>query len=177
MWILVISLSTRCSKSTIDLEWIVDDPLHASEGTNHEDSCSETLPETIETNILVDFSSTLSCLVHDWDHCVCGMGNDSTEDTSQVTRGKSNSKLCSLSIWGFFFCKNTSVELLHNFFECDELDNCVRNLSHPKRFDTSVEAIETFSGIYLSESLDCTSWERSNWVASLHSNFELFTLK
>ena len=58
------SLSTGGLKTHCDLERVIDNPLKASKSTNHENSSSKTFPETVETNICVDLSSTLSGLVH-----------------------------------------------------------------------------------------------------------------
>jgi len=40
-----------------DLEGVIDPPLETSEGTNHENSSSETNPESLETNLLIDLRS------------------------------------------------------------------------------------------------------------------------
>lgn len=41
------------------LEAIVEPPLETGEGTNHDDSCAKTSPETLEANFLVDLANVL----------------------------------------------------------------------------------------------------------------------
>lgn len=48
------SLSSSGGKTAPDLEGIVDDPLEAGKGTDHEDSGSKTLPESGESNFSID---------------------------------------------------------------------------------------------------------------------------
>ena len=77
-------------KTHCNLERVIDPPLKASESSNHEDSCCETLPKSIETNFLVDLSGLdrggfrALTLVDDGDHSVSGVGHDGTEDSSPV---------------------------------------------------------------------------------------------
>jgi hypothetical protein len=66
--------------------------LEAGKGTNHEDSCSKTLPESSETDLTVDLGDLgtsglvgSSPLVKDGDHGISGMGDDGAENTSNVT--------------------------------------------------------------------------------------------
>ena len=49
------SLTSGSGKTAPDLEGVVDDPLEAGEGTDHEDSCSKTFPESGESDFRVDF--------------------------------------------------------------------------------------------------------------------------
>jgi len=99
IWLVIkSSLSTRGLKSHGNLECIVDNPLKAGKSTNHEDSCSETLPETIESNISVDLSNRLSSLIHDGDTGISWVRYDSAEDTSEITRGECDHHLSALTV-------------------------------------------------------------------------------
>ena len=79
------SLSTGGLESDGYLEGVVDPPLETSEGTDHEDSGAEALPETVEADAGVDLASGATTLVHDGDHGVSRVRHDSAEDTSEVT--------------------------------------------------------------------------------------------
>lgn len=73
--------------------------METGEGTNHDDSSTETVPETLESDFAVDFFNLLTSrcvrfsLVQDRDHGVSGVRNNSAEDTSPVTREEGNHKL------------------------------------------------------------------------------------
>ena len=54
------SLSTGGGKTASNLEGVVDNPLKAGEGTDHEDSGTETLPESGETDLSIDLLDLLS---------------------------------------------------------------------------------------------------------------------
>lgn len=47
---------TRKREATLTLEGVVDEPLESGEGTDHEDTGTETGPETTETDLGVDRS-------------------------------------------------------------------------------------------------------------------------
>jgi hypothetical protein len=100
----MFSLSTGGGESASNLEGIVDDPLEASKGTNHEDSGTETLPESVESNLSVDLldlghsGTTSGSLVEDGDHGVSWMGNNGAENTGNVTRHESNHELGTLGV-------------------------------------------------------------------------------
>jgi len=118
--------------------------LHASKGTNHEDSCSETFPEPVESNIGVDFSSTLSGFVHDRDHGISWVRNSGAEDTGNVTRHEGDHELSSFAIFTLWLGENITIEVSDNLLESDELDNGVWNLSAPKWLDSLVETGSSF---------------------------------
>ena len=92
----MLSLSTDGSESASNLEGILDDPLEASKGTNHEDSGTETLPESTESDLFKDLldlghsGTTSSSLVEDGDHDVSWMENNGAENIRNVTRHESD---------------------------------------------------------------------------------------
>ena len=175
-----LSLSTGCGKSAPNLEGIVDDPLETGEGTNHEDSCSKTFPESGETNFTVDFSDLRSgacagfSLVEDGDHGVSWVGNDGAEDTSDVTGHEGDQHLSSLAVFVLWLGENGGIELLDNLLEGDELDNSAWNLSAPEWDKTLVESVQTFSCFDLVEASNCIFGEFT-WFSSLHSYFKLIS--
>lgn len=85
-WFLPLhSLGASSLHTASDLEGVVDVPLHTSKGADHEDPGAETLPEASEANVLVDRTGGAALLVHDRDHGVSGVRDDSAEDTGKVT--------------------------------------------------------------------------------------------
>ena len=82
--------TTSSCKAHSNLERVIDPPLKTSESSNHEDSCSKTLPESVETDFTVDLSGLdrggfrAFTLVDDGDHSVSGVGHNGTEDSSPV---------------------------------------------------------------------------------------------
>lgn len=82
------------------LEGIVDPPLETSQGTDHDDSCSESSPESAESDLGVDLLHVFSVggsfgldSVQLGDHSVSGLGNEGTEDTSNVTGHEGDGEL------------------------------------------------------------------------------------
>jgi len=63
--------------------------------------------------------------------------NESTNDTSNVTRGKSDTKLSALSVTAAWLGEDVTVEEFDNLFEEIELSHCVRDLARPERDDTA----------------------------------------
>lgn len=175
----IYSLSTGGGKTASDLEGVVDDPLKAGEGTNHEDSGTETLPESCESNLCVDLlnlrpsGTTSLSLVEDGDHGVSWMRNEGAENTGNVTRHESDHELFSLAVRGLWLGEDISVEFSDNLLESDELDNGVWNLSSPKWLETLVESTVTLSGLDLLETGHGGSWEFSS-VGGLHLNLQLY---
>ena len=153
--------------------------MKAGEGTDHENSGSETLPESIESDLSIDLLdlgkgaaiSSLS-LVEDGDHGVSWMGNEGAEHTGNVTGHESNHKLSSLAIGVLWRSENRAVEFLHNLLESHELHNGVWNLSGPEWLETLIEASVTLGGLNLLESGDGGGWEFS-LVGGLHFDLQL----
>ena len=173
------SLSTGGGETAPDLEGIVDDPLHAGKGTNHENSGSDTFPETVETDFSIDFfnlgsSSGLgfASLVEDGNHSVGWVGNDGAEDTSNVTGHEGNHELGALGVRALLLGEQVGVESLDDSLEGDELDDGVWNLSSPEWLKTLVESIDTFSLVDLIQTFDSAGSE-STWFGGLHFYFKL----
>ena len=156
--------------------------MEAGKGTDHEDSGTKTLPESVESNIGIDLfnlgTGRLSggSLVEDGDHGISWMRDNGAEDSSNVTRHEGDEHLLSLGVFVLWLGEDLGVELCNNLLEGDELDNGVWNLSAPEWGQTLVESIGSFIGFNLVESDNGVLWE-SSWLGSLHSYFELYKLK
>ena len=176
---LFCSLSTGGGETASDLERIVDDPLEASKGTNHEDSGTKTLPESTESNLAIDLldlgegGATSSSLVEDGDHGVGWMGDNGAENTSNVSGHEGNHELGALGVGALWLGEDLLVEFGDNLLESDELDNGVWNLSSPEWLKTLVESSGTLSGLNLLVSGKSRGWEFS-LGGGLHLNLQLY---
>jgi len=109
----MLSLSTDGSESASNLEGILDDPLEASKGTNHEDSGTETLPESTESDLFKDLldlghsGTTSSSLVEDGDHDVSWMENNGAENIRYVTRHESDYELGALGVGALWMVRKS----------------------------------------------------------------------
>ena len=143
--LLVVSAGTCRRQAHEDLEGVVNHPLQASECTNHDDTNRETVPETRESDILVDSAHgstkafpSLSVGVEFADHDIGGMGDDSAENTGEVTTDEGDTSLLALGVivlgtW------ESGVDHLNDGLEGGEFHHGVWDLSAPKRIDTLVE--------------------------------------
>jgi len=147
--------------------------LETGEGTNHEDTGTETSPEAGETDSAVNLASGATLLVHDGDHGVSGVRHNSAENTSPVTSHEGNHKLEVLGVALTGGSENVGVEVSHSLFESNELHDGVRDLSAPEGSDTLVETAPALSLHDLGPCLTEGSGE-STLVRSLHSNFSSF---
>jgi len=154
--------------------------LHAGKGTNHENSGSDTFPETAETNFSIDFfdlssSSGLgfTSLVEDGNHGISWVRDDGAENTSNVTRHESNHELGALGVRALLLGEDVGVESLDDSFESDELNDGVWDLSSPEWLKTLVESVDTLSLVDGVQTLDGAGSE-STWLSGLHFNFKCF---
>jgi len=157
-----------------NLEGIVDPPLETRKRTNHEDTSTEAIPETLEADLSINGANCATSLVHDGDHSVSGVRHDSAEDTSPVTSQEGNCKLLVLAVSFTRFGEDICVECSHCLFEDNELNDSVWDLSCPKWVDTLVETVPSFGLHDLGPSFSGSLREGSS-IGSLHSDFELKT--
>lgn len=172
------STATGSGEAAEDLVGVVDPPLQASEGTDHENTCAKTVPKTLETDFAVDLLDLLTSwlvaglLVQDGDHGVGRVGNDSAEDASPVAGHESDHQLSGLAVLRLGLREDVLVEGLHRVLECAELDHSVRDLSSPEWADTLVETVPAFSFHNDGPSLSGSSRELAGF-GGLHAHFEL----
>jgi hypothetical protein len=132
------SLSSGSLETASDLEGVVDPPLESGEGSHHEDSGTKSVPETLESDFLVDLSHGATSLVDDGDHGVSGVRHNSAEDTSPVSGQESDHELGVLGVVRFSLGEDVGVHVLDSGLEGGELHNSVGDLSHPERLDSLV---------------------------------------
>lgn len=147
--------SSGGSETHGSFESIIDPPLETGQGTNHENSGSETSPQSSHSDFSVNFlyiftergfrfnviqfrHPKLSKL-----HGIGGVGYDGAEDTGQITRGESDSKLGGFAVFALGFSENMLVEFLNNIFKSNKLNHSVGNLSAPERHETLEKSVVT----------------------------------
>jgi hypothetical protein len=155
-----------------NLEGVVDPPLETGQGTNHEDTGAEASPEAVETDSAVDFADGAALLVHDGDHGVSGVRNDSAENTSPVAGHESDHKLEVLRVSVTRSSEHVAVQETDSSLEGDELHDGVGDLSAPERHDTLVEERPAALIHHLGETF-AESLGESALVSSLDSDFDL----
>ena len=109
----------------------------------------ETVPETTESNILVDAThgateafTGLSVGVEFADHDVGWVRDDGAEDTGEVTAGESDTGLSTLGVVRFL-AGEAVVDHFDNGFEGGEFHHGVRDLTTPERSNTLIETRNT----------------------------------
>jgi len=117
------------------LERVVDPPLEASQGTDHDNTGTETLGgEGGKTGLGGNGTDGLALVfgfAQQGDQRVGGVGDDSANDTREVTRGESDSELGGLAIGFLRSGEDFSVEDLDDLLEEVELGHGVRDLQGP----------------------------------------------
>jgi len=163
------------------LEGIIDPPLETGQSTDHDNSCSETSPESAESDLAVDLlhgievrSATLEG-VKLGDHSISRLGDEGTENTSNITRSESDSELGGLAVFFLGLGANVFVDGFNGSFESDELHDGVGDLSGPKRTQTLVETVSSFFNFDLVEGFTEGGGESSN-LGSLNSDLNLCQL-
>ena len=170
--------AASCLEAASNFVGVVDPPLESSEGTDHEDTGTETVPESLESDFTVDLFDLLTSwfitrlLVQNGDHGICGMGNQSAEDTSPVTGQERYHKLSVFAVLILGLGEDVSIECLHSVLEGAELDHSVGDLSSPEWAKTLVESVDAFPLINQGHSFSGGFWE-STCVSCLHADFEL----
>ena len=165
-----------------DLEGVVDVPLETGEGTDHNDTGTETVPESLEADFFVDGLDLFAggalgvgSLVEDGDHGVSGVGDDSAEDTSDLTGSESDTELGGLGVVVSASGEDVGVESSDDLLEGDELNNCVGNLTAPEGGETLVESVPAFVLHDLVPAGNSGGGEGSGG-GGLHSDLELYSI-
>jgi len=130
-------LSASCAHAHRGLEAIVDPPLEASKGTNHnhtraETSCSESTEADLVDNRAEALAFILG-LTKLGDERVCRVRDYGTDNTREVAGGESNTELCRLAVGILWLSEDVGIEELDNLFKEEELGHGVRDLTGPQR--------------------------------------------
>lgn len=102
------------------------------ESTDHQYTGAETLGcKCNHASFRCDGGNTLALvcgLAHERDDAVSRMRDNSADNTSEVTRSESNTKLSSLGICFFGLREDVSVKELDNLFKEEEFGHGIRDL-------------------------------------------------
>merc|ERR1719420_67297 len=162
-------------ESKLNLDTIIDEPLQSSEGTNHDDSGTKTSPQSSKSKSLNSITNTGSLSLVEIRHkSVSGVGDNSAEDTSNVTSCKGDNQLFTFGAFSSWFWNYIGINSLNGSLKAGKLHHCVRNLSAPQRNNRFVKATRS---LFLENSWEGSSqscWEGSHWgglnsdLAGLH---------
>lgn len=113
------------------LEAVVDPPLQAGEGPDHEDAGHEALEHQVgHPHLAGDLPDGLALvlgLAHEAHQRVGRVGNDRAKDPCKVSRREGDAELRRLVVRVLGLCEHVRVEALHNLLEKEELGDGVRN--------------------------------------------------
>lgn len=145
-------LGTGGGETNVTLERVVKEPLETGEGTDHDNTDGETVPETTETNLGVDTADGLAggltgllLSVDLGDHDISRVGDNGTEDTGNVTTEEGDTGLGKEGVL-LLGLGELSVDELDSLLEGGELNHGVRNLAGPEGRETLVKGTEALSG-------------------------------
>ena len=145
-------LGTGGGETNVTLERVVKEPLETGEGTDHDNTDGETVPETTETNLGVDTADGLAggltgllLSVDLGDHDISRVGDNGTEDTGNVTTEEGDTGLGKEGVL-LLGLGELSVDELDSLLEGGELNHGVRNLAGPEGRETLVKVTEALSG-------------------------------
>ena len=143
--------SSSSGQSNCSLETVIDPPLQSSQSTNHQNSCSKTCPQSLESNLLIDpahflsnWTSFSTLAVQLGDHGVSWMWDYCAEDTSEVAWGEGHRQLGGFVVVLFSLCEDVVIKELDKPFESYKFDDGVRHLSCPKRSQSLIESTDAY---------------------------------
>jgi len=117
------------------LEGIIDPPLKAGQGSNHDNTGSKATPNSFEAKLREDLSSTLSTLGHLGHHGVSRVRDNGASNTSDVARSESDTQVLSLGVSLLRGGEDVLVKGLLNLLKEEELGHGVRDLTGPQGDD------------------------------------------
>lgn len=154
--------TTGGTEKTLDVT--VDGELTGSDGTNHEETSTNTGEAALETKLLGDLDQTAGGaltgetlgLVDLGKHGVGGLGDDGSSETSKETSTKVDTSLTTV---GEGVLVDNSEDGLRELLESDELGHGVRNLLEEDGTETRVESANTLVLEDLAETAQKTASE------------------
>lgn len=171
-------LATSGRETDSSLEGVIDEPLETSQGSDHDNTDGETVPETTEANLGVDTANGsthgLTSLLLSIDlgyHDISRVRDNSAEDTSNVTTEERDTGLGKHRVVGLL-ARESLVDLLDGLLKRGKLNHSVRNLTGPQRGETLVETSKALSGNNLLVAIENRRGERRN--SGLGTDFDSF---
>merc|ERR1719189_1205680 len=143
----------RTGQSQLDLHSVVDEPLEGSQGSNHDDSGTQSSPQSLESESLSSISNAGSLsLVHVADDGIGWVRHDGAEDSSDVAGSEGDHQLLRLAALRPGLGHHVLVDGLHGPLEAGELHHGVGDLSAPQGNQGLVETVDALILHYLGES-------------------------
>lgn len=134
------------------LEAYINHPLETSQSANHDDTDGETVPESSESNFPVDPAhdgskclARFSIRIQFTDHDIGGVGDNGTENTSEISTGEGDTGLRSLAIVALL-SGETVINLFNNSLKRSKLHHGIGNLTSPQWIQSLVKAGPAFFG-------------------------------
>ena len=154
------------------LHTVIDEPLESGESTDHDNPRNKTKPQSLEAENLDGVTNARARgLVEIGDESVGRVGDDSAEDTSDVSSSECDDQLLRLGALSARLGDHVLVDGLHGSLEAGELHHGVGDLSAPQRNQRLVETIDSLLLHYPGEGSPQGGWEGSN-RRSLHSDLK-----
>merc|ERR1719347_998909 len=164
----------RSGKTESNLHSVIDEPLESGESTDHDNSRNKTKPQSLEAENLDGVTNARARgLVEIGDESVGRVGDDSAEDTSDVSSSECDDQLLRLGALSARLGDHVLVDGLHGSLEAGKLHHGVGDLSSPQRNQRLVETIDTFLLQNSGESSSQSCGEGSN-RRSLNSDLARF---
>merc|ERR1719452_79735 len=117
-------------QAELDLDSVIDEPLESGEGSDHDNSGTQSSPHAFESEGLGGVSNAGSLgLVHVAHDGVGRVRDNGAEDTGDVSGGEGDNELLRLGALGSGLGHNVLVDGLHSPLKAGELHHGVGDLS------------------------------------------------
>lgn len=154
------------------LEGVVDEPLKGSQGSDHDDSWTESSPESHEAELFDKTSDgSIRILVQLRDEGVRRMGDHGTEHSGDVSGDEGHCELLGLGALSTGLRDDVLVEHLDSLLEACELHHSVRDLARPQRRQTLEESLETLGFV---DHRSASTESRRGGRRRLHTDLDSF---
>ncbi len=115
---LLLNSTSTCSKTEGSLKGVIDPPLETGQGSNHDDTGSQTLDHEVGISKLrgngADGLALVLGLAEKGHNGVGRVGDDGADNSGNVTRGEGDSKLGGLGVGVTRSSKHVRVEQFHD---------------------------------------------------------------
>ena len=144
----------------IYLHTIIDEPLKSSQGSDHNNPGSESLPEAAKAKgFNCGTNAGARSLVQVRDKGVGGVGDDGAEDAGNVASCEGHNQLLTLGTLSPWLGNDMFIESHHSLLKASKLHHGVGDLPAPQGHQGLVEAVDALSSHDLGERSPQGGWE------------------
>merc|ERR1719471_2295813 len=155
-------------QTQLHLDGVVDEPLECCKSSNHDNPRAKTTPESRKAEVLdARAESGALHLVHVGHQGVGGVGDDSTEDSCDVTGGEGDDQLLGLAALISWFRHHIGIKGLYGSLKTGKLHHGVWDLTTPQGNERLVESVKTLSPVQCGSSTPKSGGEGSQ-LGGLH---------